>query len=185
VVAVPDPLRGITSEEFGALLMSVMLPEKLPADAGVNPTLKAEEPPGGTVSGSTNPEEVKPAPAREAWVTLREAVPGFRMVTVWLAVAATLILPKPRLDGATEICGWIPVPLREIVAGELVALLTTLTLPVTVPTAVGAKLAVSGRLWPAARVTPLEKPDTVNPEPVEVTCEMFTLPVPVLVTVTP
>ena len=105
MVALPVPLRGITSEEFGALLMSVMLPEKLAADAGVNPTLKAEEPPGGMESGRVNPEEAKPAPTREAWVTFREAVPGFRMVTVWEAVVATLILPKLRLDGVTEICG--------------------------------------------------------------------------------
>ena len=105
MVAVPDPVRGITSEEVGALLMSVMLPEKLPADAGVNPTLKAEEPPGGMESGSANPEEVKPVPTREACVTLRGAVPGFRMVTVWVAAVATLILPKLRLDGVTEICG--------------------------------------------------------------------------------
>jgi len=38
----------------------------LAAEGGVNPTLKAEEPPGGTESGSVNPEEVKPVPAREA-----------------------------------------------------------------------------------------------------------------------
>ena len=78
----------------------------------------------------------------------------------------------------------MPVPLREIVAGELVAVLTTLMLPLTAPTAVGAKLAVSARLWPAARVTPPEKPETLNPAPLEATCEMFTLPVPVFVTVT-
>ena len=79
-------------------------------------------------------------------MTLRVAVPGFRMVTVWVPVAATLILPKLTLDGVTEICGCTPAPLREIVAGELVAVLTTLTLPATTPTDAGANFAVSERL---------------------------------------
>ena len=39
----------------------------------------------------------------------------------------------------------MPVPLSEIVAGELVAVLTTLMLPLTAPTAIGAKLAVKAR----------------------------------------
>ena len=68
------------------------------------------------------------------------------MVTVWVAVVATLILPKLTLDGVTEICGCTPAPLKEIVAGEVVALLTTLMLPATAPVPVGANFAVSGRL---------------------------------------
>jgi hypothetical protein len=75
------------------------------------------------------------------------------------------------------------VPLKEIVAGELVALLTTLILPATAPVAAGAKLALSAKLWPAARVTVPEKPVTLNPAPVAATCEMLTLPVPVFVNV--
>jgi hypothetical protein len=146
VVDTPVPARGTTSEEFGALLTRVMLPEKLPAEAGAKPMVNAEEPPAGMESGSASPEEVKPAPAREAWVTLSVAVPGFRMVTVWEAVAATFILPKLTLDGLTEICGCTPVPLKEIVAGEFVAVLTTLTLPATAPTDDGANFAVSERL---------------------------------------
>src|SRR5258708_39774227 len=77
----------------------------------------------------------------------------------------------------------IPVPLNEIIAGELVAVLTTLMLPATAPVVVGAKLAVSGKLWPAASVTPAEKPVTLNPAPAAATCEMLTLPVPAFVSV--
>ena len=77
----------------------------------------------------------------------------------------------------------MPVPLNEIVAGELVAVLTTLMLPATAPVVAGAKLAVSGKLWPAASVTPVEKPVTLNPTPAAATWEMLTLPVPVLVNV--
>ena len=77
----------------------------------------------------------------------------------------------------------MPVPLNEIVAGELVAVLTTLMLPATAPVVAGAKLAVSGKLCPAASVTPVEKPVTLNPTPAAATWEMLTLPVPVLVNV--
>ena len=65
----------------------------------------------------------------------------------------------------------------------MVALLTTLMLPVTDPVAAGEKLTVSGKLWPAASVTPVEKPVTLNPVPEAVTCETVTLPVPEFATV--
>ena len=123
-----------------------MLPEKVPADAGAKPTVKAEEPPAGMESGRTSPEEVNPVPAREACVTVRVAVPVLRMEIVWLPFVPTVILPKLTFEGVTAICGCMPAPLKIIVAGELVAVLTTLMLPATAPTAVGAKFAVSGRL---------------------------------------
>jgi len=66
MVEMPVPLSGTTSGEFGVLLINVMLPEKVPAEAGAKPTLNAEEPPAGTESGRTSPEEVNPVPAREA-----------------------------------------------------------------------------------------------------------------------
>src|SRR5258708_21390050 len=75
------------------------------------------------------------------------------------------------------------VPLNEIVAGELVAVLTTVMLPATAPVVAGAKLAVRGKAWPAGSVTPVEKPVTLNPTPAAATWEMLTLPVPVLVNV--
>lgn len=75
------------------------------------------------------------------------------------------------------------MPLTGKVVGELVAVLTTLTLPETLPVAVGANLTASERLWPEARVATPEKPLTLNPGPAAVTCEMLTDPVPLLVTV--
>lgn len=65
-VEVPVPPSGTISGEFSVLLINVMLPETVPAEAGANPTLNAEEPPGGMESGRASPEEVKPDPAREA-----------------------------------------------------------------------------------------------------------------------
>ena len=66
MVEVPVPPSGTISGEFGVLLIKVRLPETVPAEAGAKPTLNAEEPPGGMESGKASPEEVKPAPAREA-----------------------------------------------------------------------------------------------------------------------
>ena len=66
VVEAPVPASGITSDELGALLTRVMLPEKLPAEAGAKPMLNAEEPPAGMESGRASPEEVNPVPTREA-----------------------------------------------------------------------------------------------------------------------
>jgi len=94
--------------------------EKVLAEAGANPTLKEAEPPGATESGKASPEVLNPVPAREACVTLRVAVPGFRMVSVCVLVTPTVTLPKLMLVGITVICGCTPVPLRETTAGEFV-----------------------------------------------------------------
>src|SRR5438034_4334333 len=45
-----------------------------------------------------------------------------------------------------------PLPLSEIVAGELPALLATETLPLTLPAAVGANTTFKVAVWPGARV---------------------------------
>lgn len=45
-------------------------------------------------------------------------------------------------------------PVRETVVGELVALLTTLTLPLALPSAVGANVTVSVAVWFGASVSP-------------------------------
>jgi len=105
MLEMPVPVSGTTSGELGVLLTSVMLPEKLLAEAGAKPTVNEAEPPGATESGKANPEVVNPVPAREAWVTLRVAVPGFRRVRVCVLVTLTVTFPKLILDGMTEICG--------------------------------------------------------------------------------
>lgn len=175
----PVPAKATANEELGELFTSVRLPEIVPAEAGANLTEKEEEPPGGTVRGSANPEKLKPVPGKRAWVRLRFAVPGLLMVKVCELAEPRIALPKLVLAGFTEICGWIPEPLRAMVAGELVALLTTVRFPAALPTMAGEKLTARERLWPAARVTLPLKPLTLNPVPVEETWEMVTLPVPV------
>jgi len=53
-------------------------------------------------------------------------------------LAPTTTLPKLTLVGVMESCGWTPVALSAMVVGEFGALLTSDTLPVTLPAAVGA-----------------------------------------------
>ena len=175
------PARATTSGELGVLFTSVRLAERLLAEAGVKLTVNAEEPPGGTESGTVTPEKPKPVPTSDAWVTLRFAVPGLLITRVWVLVTPTVTLPKPTLAGITEICGCTPLPFSEIAVGELVALLTTLRLPVVLPAVAGAKPTFSGKLWPAARVTAPLNPLIVNPAPATATCERLTLAVPVFV----
>lgn len=97
------------------------------------------------------------------------AEPGFWMVMVCVLVTPTVTVPKLTLAGTTEMSGCTPVPLSEIVASELVAVLATTMVPVTGPVAAGAKRVASEKLWPGVRVTAPEKPRTLNPAPVEVT----------------
>ena len=142
----PVPARATTSGEFAVLFTRLRLPETLLAEAGVKLMVNADEPPGGTESGNVSPDKLKPVPLSDDWVTLRFAVPGLLMVNIWVLVTPTVTLPKFVLPGTTEICGWTPLPLREIVAGVLVALLTMLRLPVALPTVAGAKVTASETL---------------------------------------
>ena len=78
----PVPARATTSGELSVLFTRVRLLERLLAEAGVKLTLKAEEPPGGTESGSASPKKLKPVPVSDARVTLRFAVPGLLMTSI-------------------------------------------------------------------------------------------------------
>lgn len=147
---IPVPAKGTASGAPGALLTSVRLPVRLPAEAGANPSVKVEAVAGDIVSGNVNPETLKPVPA---CVTLRFAVPVFRIVSMWVFVTPTVTFPKLTLAGLTEICGCTPIPLNEITAGEFVAVLVTVTVPESVPVVAGANDAVNVLACPAARVT--------------------------------
>lgn len=81
--------------------------------------------------------------------------------------------------------GCTPVPVRETVAGELVALLVTVTVPARLPVADGVKVTSSVALSPGVKICPVETPLAVYPAPEIPTLEMVTLELPVLVNVTP
>jgi hypothetical protein len=76
------------------------------------------------------------------------------------------------------------VPDRATVAGEFVALLVTVTLPLTFPTAAGANAIASVTDWPGVRVVPADTPIALNPAPVTTTLDMVTFEFPLFVSVT-
>ena len=81
--------------------------------------------------------------------------------------------------------GWTPVPDRVIVAGEFEASLVTLTLPVTLLAAAGAKVALKLAVCPEVRTSPAGMPLAVKPAPAMMTLEMLILALPEFVKVTP
>ena len=139
VAATPVPLRAMAVGEFGALLTSDTLPVTLPVVLGAKVTLKMADWPTARVKGKVSPLVLKPAPVTVACEMVRLAVPELVKVTLCEAVVPTRTLPMAMLVGATVRPAWTPLPESVIVAGELVALLTTEILPVTLPTTVGAK----------------------------------------------
>ena len=82
-------------------------------------------------------------------------------------------LPKSRLVGfAASIPGANPVPERVMVAGELVALLTTVTVPVALPATVGANVTAKVALCPLGNVAGTGRPLMLNPAPLTVTWDI-------------
>jgi hypothetical protein len=79
---------------------------------------------------------------------------------------------------------WTPVPESAIVPGEPVAVLVTVTVPLSLPEELGLKITLNVILCPAVRVTGVPAPLSVNPAPLSVICETITLALPELVTVT-
>lgn len=97
------------------------------------------------------------------------------------AVWPSTMLPKLKVEGETLRPGCVPVPESEIERGEPVASLVTVTLPVTLPPAVGANVMVNVAVCEGFRVAGTEMPLTLKPVPLAETAEMWTAPLPVLV----
>jgi hypothetical protein len=77
-----------------------------------------------------------------------------------------------------------PVPVRPIVAGELVALLLTITDPLAVPLVDGVNVTLTAVLCPGLRIKPPAAPPALKPAPDTITWEIVTLEFPGLLNVT-
>jgi hypothetical protein len=106
---------------------------------------------------------------------MEESVPGASVFPTLVKLGATHVL---KFDCT-------PVPLMEMVAGELVALLTTVTPPVTPPVDVGAKVTFKPADCPGARTVPEDTLLALKPAPEAVTPEIVTLELPEFFSVTP
>ena len=137
---------------------------------------------GVKIVPEVTPLALKPAPEM---VTLEMVTFEFP-VLVRLALSKLLLpkftLPKLRLVGfaVSRKVAVTPVPLRAIISGELGALLTSETVPVTLPAALGVKTALNVALLPAAMVSGTVRPVMLKPLPDTVAWEIVTLALPAL-----
>jgi hypothetical protein len=182
--ATPVPDRGLVSVGLDPFDVSVTLPVALPADAGVNVTVKVALCPAVSVTGVVIPLRVKPAPLIVAEEIVTLTPPVLVTVSDRDCLFPTVTLPKLRLVGfAPKAPGVTPVPDKGIVRVGLDAFEVSVTLPVTLPADAGLKVTVKVVLCPAVRVTGVVMPLRANPEPPIVAEEIVTLEPPVLVTV--
>ena len=96
----------------------------------------------------------------------------------------TAVVLGVQVSSTLCVAGCTPLPEREIVAGDPVALLVTVTFPTALPAADGSKITLNVRLCVGESVTGAAAPVKENPLPLRAICEIFTLAFPVLVTVT-
>src|SRR5882672_3654665 len=99
--------------------------------------------------------------------TTEESVPGASVFPTLFKLGATQVLKFERT----------PFPAREMVVGELLALLATMTLPVTLPVPSGAKDTFKVVDCPGARTVPEGTLLALNPVPEALTLEMVRLAV--------
>jgi hypothetical protein len=77
----------------------------------------------------------------------------------------------------------VPVPVSEIVSGELGELLVIEMLPLALPATVGVKVAVKDVFKPALIVNGVDRPVMLKPVPETLAAEMVMLAVPEFVSV--
>lgn len=118
--------------------MKVMLPVAAPAVVGANCTLKESDWPPVSVFGKERPLMPNPFPVTVARLMTTLVVPVLVSSTLCVPVWPTTTFPKVNAEGATAKPVCVPVPLSEIISGELDASLITVRLPVIAPAVVGA-----------------------------------------------
>jgi hypothetical protein len=138
---------------------------------------------GASVSPEVTPLSLYPVPDTVTLEIVTFEFPLFVSVVVNELLLPTLTLPKGRLDELSPrtLVAATPVPLREIVIGELGALLTSFIDPVTLPAALGPNTALNVAELPDVMVTGAVIPVVLKPAPETVTEEIVTVALPPLV----
>jgi hypothetical protein len=181
--ATPVPVSETAATALVVLLVTLTLPLTLPLAVGAKVTEPATLVPAAMFSGRVNPLTEYPLPEGVIAEIVRVPVPELRRVNACVEVAPVFTLPKAMLVGVIASCGATPVPVSETAPTAVVVLLVMLTLPVTLPAAVGAKLTDPATLAPAAMFNGRLNPVTVKPVPVGVMADTVNVPVPELVSV--
>jgi hypothetical protein len=171
------------SGEFAAVLITDALPVALPATVGVNVTLKLAVCPADNVTSGAEPLRLNPLPLTLTWEMLTAELPVFVSVTLWVALALRVWVPKLNevVLGVSCGTGAEPVPLSGIVVGDLGALLTSVRLLEELAPDVGVKLTMNIVDFPGPNVSGTARPLRLNPVPGPTTCVMLRLAPPALV----
>ncbi len=185
-VVTPVPLVVIVAGEFVALLTIETLPLTAPAVVGANSTVNVADWFGLRISPAVTPLALYPAPLTFTAEIATLALPVFVTLRLSELLLPVFTLPKFRLVvlRLSKRVLAVPVPLSAIVSGELGELLVTVTDPLTAPADVGAKFTLNVVFAPAFSVKGALMPDTLNPAPVNVTCEIVAAAEPVFDSVT-
>lgn len=131
------------------------------------------------------PLALKPVPDTFTPEIVTFEFPLFVTVEVIDPVLPTFTFPKlsvELLKPRTRVAA-TPVPLKEIASGEFGALLTSVTVPVTFPAALGPKTALNVVDWPAVMFTGAVIPVVLKPAPATATEEIVTVALPPFVSV--
>ena len=181
--ATPIPPNPIVAGEFGALLTIETAPLTVPADAGENTMLKLVDWLAAREMGSDKALVLKPLPLALTCEIVNGPVPLFVSCTICVLGDPTVTSPKLAVDGVIVNAGCTPIPFTGITAVAPLEL-DTVMLPEMFSEAVGWKLTLMAVLWPACKVTGAEMPDSEKSLALTETCEIVTLALPLLVTVT-
>lgn len=182
-LAMALPVRLNICGEPGALSVNTMLPVEPDVDVGENVTLNWMFDPAVILVGSDSPDIPKPVPEIVAKFSVSGIFPLFVSVTGCVLVCPTTTLLKLKDAGEIESAGCMPVPLREIDSGEFEASLVTVNVPFAAPGPVGANCTCTVALCPTGTEADGLPPTTVKPVPVMPADAIFTVAVPVFVTV--
>jgi hypothetical protein len=99
---VPVPESATTNGEFVALLTTVTVPTRLPAEAGVNVTLKEVVWPAARLNGSVIPLVLNPVPVALTCEMETLEFPVLEIVTLCDALVPVVRFPKLSDAGAAE-----------------------------------------------------------------------------------
>lgn len=149
------------------MLTTDALPVSVPATVGVNITLKLAVCPADNVMRGAEPLRVKPVPVTLTEEMLTGELPVFVSVTLCVALALRVRLPKLKevVLGVSCRTGASPVPLSGIVVGEFGASLINVRLLEELVPDVGVKLTVKLVDFPGANVSGKARPVRPNPVP--------------------
>lgn len=164
VTAVPD--NGIVRVGFEAVEAMVTLPLTLPADVGVNVTVKVALWPAVNVAGVVIPLRLKPVPLIPTCEIVTLEAPVLVNVSERDWLLPTIKLPKLRLLGLDPNApGATPVPANGMVRDGLEAFEVIVTLPLALPADAGVNVTLKVALCPAVSVTGAVIPLRLNPVP--------------------